>query len=419
MIGIGGVGMSALAQLFVSRGNVVSGSDRGTSPTTELLEKKGVVVAIGQHAENVPEGVDMVVYSDAVPEDNPERVYAREHGICEVSYFKALGEVSHGMRSVAVAGTHGKTTTTALLTKILKDGGENPTAIIGSLVPEFGSNFVQGGELFVVEACEYHDHLLELSPEVLVITNLEWDHTDWFKTFEDMQSVFRKAIERVPENGVIVTDPQDSNIAPLLVAAKAKVVDYTKEVVPELQLIGSFNEMNARAAKAAAKCVAQVSEEVSSVALSQFKGTWRRFEKKGETETGAVVYDDYAHHPTAIRETLEAVRAKFREERIVVAFHPHLYSRTHDLMDEFAGSFGAADEVVVAPIYAAREEPISGVTAETLAEKIMEKGVRAVGVETLEEVFEKLKALDSENTVIITMGAGDVYTVAEQLVAKV
>ncbi|MCX6789989.1 MAG: Mur ligase domain-containing protein, partial [Candidatus Kaiserbacteria bacterium] len=229
-IGIGGIGMSALAQMMQHDGSSVSGSDRDASPVTELLESKGIVVCIPQKAENVPSDADIVVYSDAVPEDNSERVRARELGIRELSYFGQLGEVSKGKKTVAVAGTHGKTTTTGMLARILKDTGAEPTAIIGSIVKDFGSNYLAGtSDVFVVEACEYRDHLLELTPTVLVITNLEWDHTDYFPSLEALQETFKKAIAKVPQDGTIVTDPHNPNIAPLLVGAQARVIDYTIE----------------------------------------------------------------------------------------------------------------------------------------------------------------------------------------------
>ena len=187
--------MSALAQYFKDQGAQVSGSDRETGPVTELLEKKGIKVIIGQKAENVPADAEIVVYSDAVPADNPERARARERALPQKSYFQMLGEVSVRKRTVAVAGTHGKTTTTGMLAKILKDAGASPTAVIGSIVKDFGSNYLAGtSDTFVVEACEYKDHLLELSPKVLVITNLEWDHTDYFPSLAALQETFRKAI---------------------------------------------------------------------------------------------------------------------------------------------------------------------------------------------------------------------------------
>lgn len=434
-VGIGGIGMSALAQLHLSRGEEVLGSDREASPVTEMLEKKGVRVIIGQNAQNITDDIDLVIYSDAVPENNPERTRAAELGVKQVTYFEALGEVSQNMNTVAVAGTHGKTTTTAMLTKILKDAGENPTAIIGSIVSEFGlhssqeavgrtdgtsvlgSNFVEGGDVFVVEACEYKDHLLKLNPKVLVITNLEWDHTDWFPNFEAMQASFKKAIDKIPEDGAIVTDPNHPAIAPLLKDAKAKVVDYTKELAPELKLIGEFNKENARAAKAAARAVNNsFSEEATDAALSEFKGTWRRFEYLGETEHGAMVYDDYAHHPTAVQKTLKAIRAKYPENKVVVAFHPHLYSRTRDFMDEFADSFSDADCVMVAPIYAAREEPIEGVTNEALSEKIKTSGTDSFAPQSFDEVEQLLREkYNQRGNVLLTMGAGDVVKVAHKI----
>lgn len=415
MIGIGGIGMSALAQLYKTRGHGVSGEDRSAGPTTELLAGKGIEVFIGE--QDVPHGTELVVYSDAVPEGQRARAFAQSRGVKQVSYFQALGELSKNMRTIAVAGTHGKTTTTAMLAKILKDSGATPTVIVGSLVPEFGSNFVAGGEVFVVEACEYKDHLLKLSPEILVITNLEWDHTDWFKTFEAMQETFRRAIEAVPERGAIVTNPHNPRIAPLLVLAQATIVDYTQETVPELQLIGAFNRENAQAAKAAATWVtSDVTHVAADASLKNFQGTWRRFEKKGETARGALVYDDYAHHPTAVTSTLTAIKEMFPGKKIVVAFHPHLYSRTRDLLEDFGRAFGAADTVIIAPIYPAREEPIPGVTAEALAEKITMQGVSAVGLSSMDEVLEKLKSFDDKDTLLITMGAGDIYKVAEKLV---
>jgi UDP-N-acetylmuramate--alanine ligase len=416
-IGIGGIGMSALAQYFKDQGATVAGTDRAESPVTELLEKKGIKVIIGQKAENVPADAAVVVYSDAVPEDNPERARAKELTILQKSYFAMLGDVSKEKRTIAVAGTHGKTTTTGMLAKILNDVGESPTAIIGSIVKDFGSNYVNGtSDLFVVEACEYRDHVLELSPEMLVITNIEWDHTDWFPSLAKMQETFRKAIAKVPAHGAIVTDPSNPNIAPLLAGAKARVVDYTKEPAYQLRLPGEFNQMNARAAAAAARVVRpDLTEEAVARSLATFQGTWRRFEYKGKSEQGAEVYDDYAHHPTAVKKTLEALRAKVKGN-IIVAFHPHLYSRTKDLLDEFATAFTNADKVIIAPIYAAREVDDGSISSGILAERIRATGTDAValGFDAIEKELEDVPQGDT----IITMGAGDIYKVADTITAS-
>ncbi len=422
-VGIGGIGMSALAQMLRGQGKEVSGSDRDESPTTALLAEKWIQVWIGHDQCNIPADTELLIYSDAIPVDNAERARAREMKIPEMSYFEALGEISKDMRTIAVAGTHGKTTTTGMLASILKAAGENPTAIVGSIVRDFQSNFLPGrSDLFVVEACEYRDHLLKLSPEILVITNIEHDHTDYFPTLAAIQETFKKAVEKVPAHGAIVTNPHDPNIAPVLTHAAARIVDYTHEDVPPLQLIGEFNRLNARAAVAGARATfPAIAQGAIDRALGDFRGSWRRFEYKGETKNGAMVYDDYAHHPTAVRKTIEAAREKFPDKNIVVAFHPHLYSRTRDLMDDFARALATADEVVLAPIYAAREEPIPGITSDVLAEKVSALGTSAFALSSLHDVYSYLarpSRLAPRASLIITMGAGDIYKVAEQLVEE-
>lgn len=414
-IGIGGIGMSALAQLMLDHGAIVTGSDREASPVTELLEKKGIQVVIGQKTENVSRSTDLVVYSDAVPEDNSERSRAHELGIPQFSYFVMLGKISQEKRTVAVAGTHGKTTTTGMLAKILKDAGASPTAVVGSIVKDFGSNYLHGdSDIFVVEADEYRAHLLHLSPQVLVVNNLEWDHTDFYPSLQAMQETFAKAVESVPAGGVVVTDPHNPNITPILKSAKAKIVDYTREPAYELRLPGEFNQNNARAAAAAARFAhSAISDDTIRTSLASFQSTWRRFEYKGKTAKGAEVYDDYAHHPTAIKVTLKALRAKVKGD-IIVAFHPHLYSRTRDLLDEFAVAFADADQVFIAPIYAAREEDDGTISSEILAERIRAAGVEATALD-FGAIEKKLREIGSGNT-IITMGAGDIYKVADALV---
>ena len=410
--------MSALAQYLKDQGDMVSGSDRAASQVTELLERKGIEVTIGQKTENVPEYTDIAVYSDAVPEDNPERARAHEIGIPQFSYFEMLGEISKDKRTIAVAGTHGKTTTTGMLASLLRDAGASPTAIVGSLVKDFGSNYLHGdSDLFVVEACEYRDHLLELSPEILVLTNVEWDHTDWFSSFEALQETFRKAIAHVPANGTIVTDLSNKNIAPLLSAAKARVIDYAKEPVYKLRLPGEFNQDNARAAAAAARIILpEISDTIIYDSVAAFQGTWRRFEYKGKTARGADVYDDYAHHPTAVRVTLEALRAQAKG-KIFVAFHPHLYSRTKDLLDGFAVAFSDADKVFIAPIYAAREVDDGSISSEILAERIRATGTEATALDSFDAIEHALGEAGPDD-VIMTMGAGDIYKVSDALVQK-
>jgi UDP-N-acetylmuramate--alanine ligase len=419
-VGIGGIGMSALAQMMKEQGTEVTGSDRDLSPVSEMLESMGIKVLTPQVPENVPEDAELVVYSDAVPEGNPERVQADELSIPQQSYFQALGKVSEGKRTVAVAGTHGKTTTTGMIARVLKDAGASPSAIVGSIVKDFESNYLSGtSNIFVVEACEYRRHFLNLSPEVLVVTNLEFDHTDYFRDLVDVQDAFRTLMERVPAHGAIITNASHPNIEPLLLNVSAKVIDYTEEPSFALRLPGEFNIMNARAASAVCKFIlkdSKLTAEKLAESLGDFHGTWRRFEYKGKTMNGTDVYDDYAHHPTAIAGTLAELR-KRTKGKLYVAFHPHLYSRTRDLFDGFSLAFKDADYAFIAPIFAAREEVDESISSILLAERIAFNGTEATAPESFDEI-EKELAVAGPNDVIVTMGAGDIYKVADALVQQ-
>lgn len=395
LIGIGGIGMSALAQYYASQGREVAGSDRERSPTTEMLEKKGIKVLIGQSAENVPQDAGLVVYSAAVLPENVERMRAEELGIPQLSYPEALGQATEGKRLLAVVGTHGKTTTTAMIGKILVDAGYDPTVVVGSVVSEWGSNFRQGSsDIFVIEACEYRRHFLSYHPEVLVITNIEWDHTDFYKTPEEFSAAFE-------------TMKKQSR-------AVVGYTEYSGLSVPELLVPGEFNKDNARAAKAGVKrLLPALGDTVIDDALKNYKGTWRRFEHKGTLPGGAELYDDYAHHPTAITKTVEAARQKFPDKKIVAFFHPHLYSRTRDLFQDFAEALATLDEVYILPVYAAREPYDPAATHEALAEAVNKNGGHASGVEGFVETATKLRTL-GRDTVVFTMGAGDVYKAGEE-----
>ncbi|MBY0111016.1 UDP-N-acetylmuramate--L-alanine ligase [Patescibacteria group bacterium] len=414
MIGIGGIGMSALAQLYADQGVSVSGSDREESPTTDLLAKKGILVTIGQKGENVPTDAECVVYTEAAWEDNPERMRAKELGLPERSYFEALGDVSNGKRTIAVSGTHGKTTTTAMLARVLKDAGAAPSAIVGSIVKDFGSNYLSGtSDWLVVEACEYKRDFLTLSPEIVVVTNVEFDHTDYYKDLADVQSAFRSLMERAK---IVVTDTEHPNIAPLLSGLSAQIVNYRAEPQYAVLLPGEFNVMNAQAAGAAARAaMPEIAQETIVQSLGAFEGTWRRFEYKGKSKRGADVYDDYAHHPTAIEKTLKELR-KRTDGKIYVAFHPHLYSRTRDLLEGFSKAFTDADRVVIAPIYPAREIDDGSISSAMLAARIQENGTEAKAGDFV-EIRRFFETEPGPGDIIMTMGAGDIYKVADELVA--
>ncbi len=362
------------------------------------------------------EGGGLLIYSAAVPEENEERTRARELGVQEFSYFEALGKVAEGKKIIAVSGTHGKTTTTAMIAKILRDARLSPYAIVGGIVTDFGSNFLPGAsDILVVEACEYKRHFLNLSADVLVITNIELDHTDYYKDLDDLISGFHSMAKNVKEGGAIIANTSLNPVEKAVEGLTAGLIDYTEEHSPELQLIGTFNQENAKAAKAAARAFhPKIEEGGMDDSLRSFRGTWRRFEYKGKTATGASVYDDYAHHPTAIEKTLTGVRGKFPGKAIVVAFHPHLYSRTKSLLSEFARALAKADEVVLAPIYAAREENDPAISSDILAGHIVKEGGRAESLSTFELIEKRLSGY-AEGTILITMGAGDIYKVAEKL----
>ena len=414
-IGIGGIGMSGLAQLLKDQGVEVTGSDREATPVTELLEKKGIHVSFAQDGTAVSRDVQIAVYSEAVWDDNPDRMTCKELGIPQLSYFEMLGEISKEKCTIAIAGTNGKTTTTGMLAKILADAGASPTAVVGSIVKDFGSNYLSGtSDLFVVEACEYKRDFLSLSPTYLIITNIEWDHTDYYKDLVDVQDAFRTLIQKVPANGAIITDSTHPNIAPLLKNLSCPVVNYKTDMPYTLRLPGDFNQMNAQAAAAGARTVQKtITEDSIATSLSHFHGTWRRFEYKGKTKKGADVYDDYAHHPTAILVTLAEMRKKTKG-RVIVAFHPHLYTRTRDLLADFAVAFKDADEVFIAPIYAAREVDDGTISSTMLAELITKNGIPTQAL-SFEEIEQRLQVA-KEGDVVVTMGAGDIYRIADTLV---
>lgn len=418
-IGVGGIGVSAVARLMLLRGVIVSGSDRDHSIITEKLESEGVKIFIGHDSKHVPDSCDLVVYSPAVANDNPELVIARERGVQTLSYPEVLGMISRGMRTIAVAGTHGKTTTTAMVAGVLVGAHKNPTVIVGSLLRS-GTNFIAGSsDIFIVEACEYKRSFLQLSPEILVITNIDNDHLDYYGSIEGVQKAFAEFVEKMPANGVIVCDPNDALVAMAIKKAVAKIVDYTKETLTkELAVPGEHNKKNAKAALAVARIIGVDGAE-SCTLLAEFQGTWRRMEYKGKTDKGALVYDDYAHHPTEIKATLQGFRAEYPDARIRVIFQPHLYSRTKLLLDDFAQSFTDADEVIVAPIYAAREENDPTISAEILAQRIVDEQkvpeLRVCAMLDFETIEKYLRKTETANDVVVTMGAGDVFKVGESV----
>ncbi len=421
-IGVGGIGMSALARYFLHEGKKVSGSGRVKSNITEALVKEGVEVFIPQVAGNISSDIDLVVYTEAMAKDHEEMLEAQKLEVPMVNYFEALGLVVNPYYLIAVAGTHGKTTTTAMMTDVLEEAGLDPTAIIGSLRSKTGSNFRAGKSKYsVVEACEYKRDFLHLEPDILVITNIELDHVDYYKDLSDVQDAFHTLAKKVPADGFIVTDTSHPNIKPILEDVEATVIDYMSVIDLNLSLHhpGLHNRLNAGAVSAVTKVI-KIEKEISDKALSDFTGTWRRFEYKGTfvCAGGAIpVYDDYAHHPTEITATISGVRELYGDSQLTVVFQSHTYTRTAELFPEFVKALAKANRVIILPIYAAREENVSGVSSEKLAVAINKEGTEALAIETIEEVITLIKNDTKTGGIVVAMGAGDMTSkVAEGLV---
>jgi UDP-N-acetylmuramate--alanine ligase len=434
-IGIGGIGMSALARMFLGEGKQVSGSDRAPSLVTEGLEKLGAKIFYEQEAENIAADVDLIVYTIAIPADNSELLAARAKGIDCLTYPQALGLISAEKYTIAVAGTHGKTTTTAMIAEMMIAASLSPTVVVGSLLKQKntessfpgGTNFIAGDSKYlVVEACEYQRSFLNLSPRFAVITNIDNDHLDYYKDFTDIQSAFAEFISKVPDDGFVVCDKKDLRLELVLGQTKATVVDYKNflERISSsgLTVPGHHNLLNASAALAVGE-ILQIAEKTSLEALLGFSGVWRRFEPKGEMETGALVYDDYAHHPTEIEAALAGAR-EFMSNRqmtgkLFAVFQPHLYSRTKILKEDFATKLALADEIIMAPIYAAREPADQTISSEILAEAIARKNPNVRVLRDFAEIAEALRTDTEEGDLIMTIGAGDIYKVGEDLTRNV
>ncbi len=443
-IGIGGIGLSAVAEVFMSRGYEVSGSDMRESDITEKLMGQGAHIFLGHRAKNV-EDVDLVVYTVAVGDDNPELALARELGIPTITRAQALGALMEEYRnSIAVSGTHGKTTTTSMISLILKNAGREPTILVGGNLEEIGGNcFVGKADYFVTEACEYRDSFLELRPNVEIILNIDSDHLDYFKDVEHIARSFEKFARLVPDNGVVVAydaNPFVSSVIEGLPNAVtfglsetsdyyASGISFDVEGMPKfdvnhkgkkicainMSVPGEHNILNALAAFACAHIMGIDPEDIVKT-LEAYKGIHRRFDILGRTSTGLKIVDDYAHHPTEIKATLSAVK-NMKHRRLWCLFQPHTYTRTMALMDDFADAFDMADEVVLAEIYAAREKNIYKISSKTLMKKILEHNPhkKICFFDKFEDIAAYVYQNASAGDLVLTMGAGDIYKVGEMI----
>jgi UDP-N-acetylmuramate--alanine ligase len=420
-IGIGGIGMSGLARFWLHEGAVVSGSDAQQSELTEALTAEGATIFYEQVPENITgQGFgslpDLVVFTEAMPHDHPELAAAREAGITTINYFEGLGQVANEYYLIAVAGSHGKSTTTAMLIDILERANLDPTAIVGTLRSKTGSNFRAGKSKYaIVEACEYKRDFLYLKPDVLVITNIDHEHVDYYKTLADVQDAFRTLAETVPETGAVVANAADPHVTPVVAGLVAPVLDYRSDIslTLSLKLPGLHNRQNAAAAKAAARFLG-IDEVVIDEALTNFAGTWRRFEYRG-TCNDAAIYDDYAHNPQKVAAAISGTRELYPDQKITVVFQPHTYSRTKVLFQEFVSALAAADRVVLLPIYAAREDFDASVSSLMLRDALHAEATLAEHYDSIDAAIPALKSTIGASDVVLCVGAGSVTKVADLL----
>ena len=447
-IGIGGISMSGLAEVLLDKGFRVSGSDAHKTELTARLEAMGARIYEGQSAENIEKepGIDAVVYTAAIHEDNPELAAVRERGLPALTRAQLLGEIMRNYRcAVAVAGTHGKTTTTSMITDILLAGNLDPTVSVGGILKDIGGNIRVGGSgLFVTEACEYTNSFLSFCPTMEVILNIEEDHLDFFKDIRHIRSSFRLFAQKLPKDGVLVINGSIDRLEEITKDLGCRVItfgpgkenDYRAENItydafarPSYDLFihgresgrivlgvtGEHNVYNSLAAIAIA-LENGLTVQQAAAGLLAFQGTDRRFEKKGEVG-GVTIIDDYAHHPREISATLAAAK-NYPHRKLWCVFQPHTYTRTKAFLDQFAQALSAADEVIVADIYAARETDTLGVSAGDIAERIQKLGTKAHYIPSFDEIETFILENCIQGDLLITMGAGDIVKVGEKLLGK-
>lgn len=424
-IGIGGIGMCGLAELLHNSGAVVTGSDASENANTERLQNLGVKIYKGHQAENIVDA-DVVVYSSAIPFTNPEIREAKARSIPLIPRAEALAEIMRIRRGIAVAGTHGKTTTTSMVSSIFLEAGQSPTIVVGGRFEKIKSTAILGkGEWLIAEADESDGSFNKLSPEIAVITNIDSDHMDHYKTFENLKKAFLDFAYRVPFYGVVIAFGDDPITRQLFegfnkrilffgfnetndYVIKGSIGEYTLTKSGQLlgkfkiQLPGIHNALNATASIVAGMA-AGIDFESCAKGIQQFEGVDRRFHYKGEAH-GVKVYDDYGHHPTEVRATLQAFKEKYGKNRLVVYFQPHRYSRTQHCWQDFKTCFTQADVLFLADIYPAGEAPIPGITSEKLIEEMNQDNIYHVPKATqLETILKTLR----EGDVFLTLGAGD------------
>lgn len=443
--GIGGISMSGLARVLLEKGFKISGSDQKASNITKDLEDRGIKVFIGQNKENITDDVDMMVYTAAIHDDNPEFIIAKEKNIPLISRAQLLGYVMEQYKnSVAISGTHGKTTTTSMLSYILLDANIDPTISVGGVLKKIEGNIYIGkGDTFIAEACEYTNSFLELKPTIGVILNIEEDHMDFFKDIDDIRNSFKEFVKNTSDEGCIIINNDIENNEEIVKDFKGQIIRYGNENSDcfatnisynefgyptfglnykgdlysdiKLGVGGNHNIDNALAAVCVAFSLGVKIEDIKR-GLAEFKGADRRFELKGKLGDITIV-DDYAHHPSEIEATLD-IANKYPHKRLVVVFQPHTYTRTKAFFEDFANSLKSVDQVVIAKIYPAREVDDLGMSAVLLSQRVNELGGNSLSFDSFDEIEKYLLENLTEGDLLITMGAGDIVKVGEVLLGK-
>ena len=445
--GIGGISMSALAEIMISRGFTVTGSDSHESKITDHLESLGAKIFYNQVAGNISSDIDVLIYTAAIKQDNPELVKAKELGIPLLTRAEFLGQIMLNYpMAIGVSGTHGKTTTTSMLSQIMLEGNTDPTILVGGIMPAIhGNTRVGHSDKLITEACEYTNSFLSFKPNMAIILNVAADHLDFFKDLDDIRHSFRKFAELVPDDGFLVINSDIDNLEYFTDGLKCKVItvgsdpaksDYSatniefdqfakgsydlvvngeKSFHVALNVTGEHNIYNSLAAIAAAHAMG-ISDENIKAGLTQYGGTDRRFQYKGKVGDVTII-DDYAHHPDEITATIKTAK-HYPHKKMWVVFQPHTYSRTKSLLPEFGKALKEADAVVLADIYAAREKDTLGVSSLDVKKEIEKYGTEVHYYPSFSEIENFLLESCSPGDLLITMGAGDVVKIGEHLLGK-
>lgn len=444
-IGIGGISMSGLAEILADRGFTVSGSDAKESSLTRQLHQRGITVLYGQSAKNITPDINLVVYTAAIHNDNPELCAAKAADIPCMTRADLLGQIMKNYEiPIAISGTHGKTTTTSMVSEIFMEAKKDPTLSIGGILPSIGGNIrIGASDYFVTEACEYTNSFLSFFPKISIILNIDADHLDFFKDIEDIRSSFRRFAALLPKDGTLIINGEIPNLASITDSLACNIITfgfsdsfdyYAKDISYDayarptytichngaersitLGVTGEHNISNSMAAIALAD-LCGIETETTQKALSAFCGTERRFQLKGIVDDVTII-DDYAHHPTEIKATLETAH-NYPHNKLWCIFQPHTYTRTKALLSDFAKALSMADHVVLADIYAARETDNLGISSQTLQTKIQKLGTTCDYFPSFEEIEKFLQKNYSPGDLLITMGAGDVVKIGENLLKK-